>query len=96
MKTVTDRNEIVGSCIIKFGASWCAPCRAVKPVLEKVEASTGTTILDIDIDESEDIAQQFGIRSVPTVLALKDGQPVGMVVGAKSESAYLELIEKIK
>ena len=96
MKTVTDKSELVGNCLVKFGAVWCGPCRAVKPVLEKVESSTGVTVLDVDIDVSSEIAEQFGVRSVPTVFALKDGQPVGMIVGAKSESAYLELIEKLK
>jgi thioredoxin 1 len=96
MKTVTDKSEIVGNCLVKFGATWCAPCKAVKPVLEKVENTTGVTVFDVDIDESSQIAEEFGVRSVPTVFALKDGQPVGMIVGAKGEFAYLDLIEKLK
>jgi thioredoxin 1 len=96
MKTVTDKSEIVGNCLVKFGATWCGPCKAVKPVLEKVENTTGVTVFDVDIDESSQIAEEFGVRSVPTVFALKDGQPVGMIVGAKGEFAYLDLIEKLK
>ena len=96
MKSITDKSEIVGNCLVKFGATWCAPCRAVKPVLEKVENTTGIVVFDVDIDESSQIAEEFGVRSVPTVFALKDGQFVGMIIGLKSESAYLELIEKLK
>ena len=95
MKTLNDLEKLPDTCLIKFGATWCAPCRAVKPVLEKVESSTGVTIVDIDIDENSELAEQFGVRSVPTVFAIKNGQPVGMIVGAKGESVYNELVEKL-
>lgn len=96
MKTITTVEEVADNCLIKFGASWCAPCRVVKPVLEKVEAATGATILDVDIDESPDLTEAFGIRSVPTVVAIKNASVIDTIVGAKPEAVYLELVNKLK
>lgn len=96
MKKANNSNEIPENCILKFGATWCAPCIAVKPVLESVEASTGVTVVDVDIDESPELAQTFGVRAVPTVFAVKNGQPVKMMVGAKDKNTYLEMAILLK
>lgn len=96
MKKANSSNEIPENCILKFGATWCAPCRAVKPTLESVEAATGVTVVDVDIDESPELAQTFGVRAVPTVFAVKNGQPVKMMVGAKDKNTYLEMVELLK
>lgn len=95
MKTINSSAEISKNCILKFGASWCAPCRAIKPTLERLESSTGVELLDVDVDDSSDLAQEYGIRAVPTLFAIKDGQVVDSITGSVEESKYLELFKKV-
>jgi thioredoxin len=100
MKEYTDSNFetfIAGkSCLVKFGAEWCAPCKTVKPVLENVAADTGVDVYEIDIDSHGAVASLLGIRGVPTVIAFKDGTPVAQLVGAYDEESYKELAEKVQ
>lgn len=95
MKTITSAAEIGQNCILKFGASWCAPCRAIKPTLERLESSTGIEILDVDVDDASDLANEYGIRAVPTLFAIKDGQVVDSITGSVEEAKYLELFKKV-
>jgi thioredoxin 1 len=70
--------------IIDFWAKWCGPCRQVAPVLDSIaEAHDELSIVKVDIDASPQIAQQFGVMSVPTLMVLKGGEVVKTVVGAK-------------
>lgn len=95
MKKVTNSDTLPENCVVKFGATWCAPCHAVKPVLEMVESETGVTVFDVDIDENEMLAQQFNVRSVPTVFVVKNSKPVKMVVGAKDKNTYVEMVKEL-
>lgn len=88
--------EIPDNCLLKFEASWCVPCKMIKPVLESVSNSTGVQVVSVDIDENQALATQFGIRGVPAVFAIKDGAPVKLLVGAKSESEYQEMAALVK
>ena len=73
----------------KFSASWCGPCKTLAPTFNEVKNSfTGVLFNEYDIDDSSDVASQFGIRSVPTVLLVKDGKEVKRIVGANSKSVY--------
>ena len=73
-----------GLAMVDFWAPWCGPCRAVAPVLEEVaEASEGrVTLLKVNIDEQPGLAARYGVRSIPTILFVKDGAVVDRVVGA--------------
>src|SRR5438034_9258811 len=73
-----------GLAMVDFWAEWCGPCRAVAPVLEDVvEASDGrVTLLKVNVDENPGLAGRYGIRSIPTILFVKDGAVVDRVVGA--------------
>ena len=84
------------SCLVKFGADWCGPCKAIKPALEKVETEMGIDVYDVDIDIHNEVAASYGIRSIPTTMAFKEGLLVGEIVGAFNMSAYKELAEKVK
>ena len=88
--------QIPDNCLLKFEASWCVPCKMIKPVLESVSNSTGVQVVSVDIDENQALATQFGIRGVPAVFAIKDGAPVKLLVGAKSESEYQEMAVLVK
>jgi len=77
-------------------ADWCEPCKALMPVLEKLAAEYAGAFLlaKVNADEQQMIAQQFGVRSLPTVIVMQQGQPVDGFAGAQPETAIRELLEK--
>jgi len=81
--------------LVDFWAQWCAPCKALLPVLEKITASYQGQLLlaRVDCDAEPAISGQFGIRSLPTVVLFKDGQPLDGFTGAQPESAIRQLLE---
>lgn len=82
--------------VIDFWADWCAPCKALMPVLEKLATEYAGQFLlaKVNADEQQMISSQFGIRSLPTVMVMKDGQPVDGFAGAQPERAIRELLDK--
>ena len=74
--------------LVDFWADWCEPCKTLMPLLEKLaEEYQGQFLLaKVNADEQQGIAQQLGVRSLPTVMLIKDGQPVDGFVGAQPES----------
>jgi thioredoxin 1 len=79
----------------KFSASWCGPCKTLASTFNEVKNSfTGVLFNEYDIDDSSDVASQFGIRSVPTVILVKDGKEVKRIVGANSKMVYENAINE--
>lgn len=74
--------------LVDFWAPWCGPCRAQAPILDQLAASTGDSavIAKLDVDEAPEIAERFGIRSIPTLLVLRNGTEVKRFVGLQSAS----------
>ncbi len=83
--------------LIDFWASWCEPCKNLMPILEKLAGEYDGQFLlaKVDSDEFQQIASQFGVRSLPTVILMKDGQPVDGFSGLKSEPEVREVLEKV-
>jgi putative thioredoxin len=81
--------------LVDFWAPWCAPCKQLTPVLEKVVAGYGgrLRLAKVNTDEQMQLAALFGIRSLPTVMLIKDGRPVDGFMGAQPESVIRELLE---
>ncbi|MEQ8278482.1 MAG: thioredoxin [Deltaproteobacteria bacterium] len=81
--------------LLDFWATWCAPCKAVAPVLEELsEQYAGKLVIGkLDVDASPQTAQMFGIRSIPTLVLMDQGKPVKAVQGAQPKEALVELIE---
>lgn len=75
-----------GSVLVDFWATWCGPCRMQAPILDKLYAEIGSSvsICKVDVDECPDIAARYGIMSIPTLIAFKNGEPVNMRVGVQT------------
>jgi thioredoxin 1 len=96
----TFKEEVVDSelpVLIDFWAEWCAPCRMVAPVLEKLagEYAGKVKIAKVDVDNNQGLAQQFQIMSIPTLMFVKEGKIVGMSAGAAPEPALRDALEQL-
>jgi putative thioredoxin len=82
--------------LVDFWAPWCGPCKALGPILEKLEVAYGGgfKLVKINSDEEQQLAGAFGIRSIPTVVLLKNGQPVDGFQGALPEGEVREFLDK--
>jgi putative thioredoxin len=82
--------------MVDFWAEWCAPCRSLGPILEGLvgQYPGALKLVKIDTDAHQELAGQFGIRSLPTVFFFKDGQPVDQFMGVQPESAIKEIIDR--
>lgn len=84
--------------IIDFWAEWCGPCKALTPVLEKVAADyadKGVVLAKVNVDEEQFIAAQFQVRSIPTVYAMFQGQPVADLTSARTESQLKQTLDQL-
>ncbi len=82
--------------LVDFWADWCAPCKSLAPILDNlvVQYQGAIKLVKVDTEQEQELAGQFGIRSLPTVFFFKDGQPVDQFMGAQPESAIREIIDK--
>ena len=82
--------------VVDIWADWCAPCKQLMPLLEKLadEYAGAFLLAKINADEQQGISQQLGVRSLPTVMVFKDGQPVDGFAGAQPETAVREMLQK--
>ena len=83
-----------GLILVDFSATWCGPCKMQGPVLEGLEVDY--TIYNVDVDESEDIAGQYNVNAVPSLMIFKDGVLKDTLVGFQSREVIVEEMEQYK
>ncbi len=91
--------EVIDSAtpvLVDFWATWCAPCRAIAPALEELatQYKGKLKIAKVDVDENQQVAQQFGIRSIPTLLVFKGGKVVEQLFGSMPKAKLEDAIKK--
>ncbi len=84
-----------GITLVDFWAPWCGPCMMQGPIVEKVAESIGekATVAKMNVDETQQTAAQYGIRSIPTIIIFKDGKAVQQFVGVQQEAQLVATIE---
>ena len=83
--------------MVDFFADWCGPCQMLSPIVEELagEYEGKVNIVKVDIDEAQEIAQEYGITSIPTILFIREGQMVDKLVGFQSKDALKEKLDTI-
>ena len=90
-------NEVLKSdvpVLVDFWASWCGPCRMMSPIVDQIaEEVTGCKVGKINVDEEGELAQQFGIMSIPTLLVFRDGKVANQSVGVRDKAFVIDMIK---
>ena len=90
------RNEVLDSekpVLLDFWAPWCGPCRMVSPIVDEIAAERGDIkVGKVNVDEQPELAAQFGVMSIPTLVVMKGGKVANQMVGARPKSQILAML----
>ena len=90
------QNEVLNSempVLLDFWAPWCGPCRMVSPIVDEIAAERGDIkVGKVNVDEERELAAQFGVMSIPTLVVMKGGKVVNQMVGARPKSQILAML----
>ncbi|KAF0152653.1 MAG: thioredoxin [Ignavibacteria bacterium] len=83
--------------VVDFWATWCGPCRTIAPIIEELSGQYEgkVKIGKLDVDENQQVAIKYGVRSIPTVLIMKGGEIKDTIIGAVPKSTFVEKIDKV-
>ena len=80
--------------LVDFNADWCGPCRMLRPILDEIAAERqNVTIASVNVDDAEELAEAFGVSSIPCLVLMKNGQEVDRVIGLRSKDDLLALLD---
>lgn len=77
-----------------FYADWCGPCRMLAPIVERIATETPATVANVDTEANPELSQQFGVRSLPTLVLFVDGEPAERLVGMQEETRLRSVVER--
>ena len=86
----TFEQEVLGSegkVIVDFWAEWCGPCHAVAPVLDRIADDHSVKIVKVNVDEEQELAQRYGVGSIPMMILFENGEPQASAIGAMPKGA---------
>ena len=102
MRIIKDKNDFLdtikeGVTLVDFFATWCGTCKMLAPVLEEVskEFEGRAKVVKVDVDELRDLAMEYHIASVPTVILFKDGKLVAQTMGFRPKQQFSDALEKV-
>lgn len=85
-----------GVTLVDFFATWCGPCKMLSPIIEEIAAEAdGFSVYKVDIDECEDLAMDFSVMSVPTLIIFKDGEETERLIGVRSKADILNAVRSL-
>lgn len=89
------QTSLAKAVLVKFGAKWCGPCKMLKPILNRIKEELGDKlgVVEVDVDESQNLNEQYRIMSTPTLLLFKSGEEVKRLVGYRSKDFILSQIQ---
>lgn len=99
IKTLEELNEVIKNedlSIIRCHASWCAPCKQLESIIEKLDDIEGVQFYDVDVDDSDEIVEKYGVMNVPTTLFFKDNCELDKHIGFMTESVLKNKINENK
>jgi thioredoxin 1 len=84
-----------GVVLVDMYADWCGPCRALSPILDELEKTiAGVEFAKLNVDEANDIAQEYQVISIPCVIIFKDGKEFDRIIGLNPKSTYIQVMDK--
>ena len=90
----TEVLEAKGTVLVDFWASWCGPCKMIGPIIDQIaDERSDIKVGKINVDEEQELAVQFKVMSIPTLLVFKDGKVVNQSLGAKPKAAILAMLD---
>ena len=88
-------NEAIkDTVLIDFNATWCGPCKMLKPVLEEISEEKSFKIVSVDVDNNMELAKEYGIMTIPCLILFKDGKEVKRSVGLKTKDDIINMMEE--
>lgn len=87
-----EKEVLNGKVLVDFNATWCGPCRMLKPILEDLASTVNTKIVSIDVDNEEELAAKYNISSIPCLILFEDGKEVKRHIGLLSKDEVIEMI----